>query len=386
MIALTGIDLYTPRQLISDAVLLIEGEKIYAVGSGDEVAVPPKATVIPLSGKKVFPGFIDLHTHGLLGLDAMSADLASVIQQFPRYGVTSFMATTITLPMEEIYTRLQFMAEVLADPPAGATCLGIHLEGPHLSTRRPGMATAEWFHALDRAEFDSLQQAACGNIHMITFAPEEGKAMDLIPYLISQKVIPVIGHSDASYEQVELAVSLGLAHATHTFNAMNPFHHRAPGVIGAVMALDPLVAELIVDGYHVHPGAMKALLKAKGVDGVCLVSDSAPFAALPDGEYIWKDYTLVIQDGTCRLPDGTLAGAHALMDSGFRNLIRLVGLSPSQAAICASEVPAHAIGLGKSKGQLLPGYDADLVVMDESYSPCLTMVSGRIAWSVAERE
>jgi N-acetylglucosamine-6-phosphate deacetylase len=216
---------------------------------------------------------------------------------------------------------------------------------------------------------------------MITFAPEEGKAMELIPYLISQNVIPVIGHSDASYEQVEQAVSLGLTHVTHTFNAMNPFHHRAPGVIGAVMALAPLVAELIVDGHHVHPGAMKALFKAKGADGVCLISDSAPFAALPDGEYTWKDYTLFIQNGACRLSDGTLAGAHVLMDGGFRNLINLVGLSPSQAAICASEVPANAVGMGNRKGRLLPGYDADLVVMDESYFPCLTMAGGRIAWS-----
>lgn len=382
MIALTGIDLYTPRHVIRDAVLLTEGEKISSAGSSDEVPIPPDATVISLPGKKVFPGFIDLHTHGLLGMDAMSADLDGVIQQFPRFGVTSFMATTITLPMEEIYTRLRVMAEVIADPPAGANCLGIHLEGPHLSARRPGMAASKWFHPLNRAEFDLLQQAAGGHIRMITFAPEEGDAMDLIPYLISQKVIPSIGHSDASYEQVETAVSLGLSHATHIFNAMNPFHHRAPGVIGAAMAFDPIIGELIADGYHVHPGAMKALFKAKGVDGVCLISDSAPLAALPDGKYTWKEYTLIIQNGTCRLPDDTLAGAHALMDSGFRNLISPVGLSPSQAAICASETPARALGLEKLKGQLLPGCDADLVVMDESYFPYLTMVGGRIAWSL----
>ncbi len=382
MIALTGIDLYTPRHVIRDAVLLTEGEKIAAVGSAEEVPIPPGAEVFPLPGKKVFPGFIDVHTHGLLGMDTMSADLAGVIRQFPRFGVTSFMATTITLPLGEIFPRLRIMAEILDNPPAGANCLGIHLEGPHLSTRRPGMAEAGWFHALTRDEFDSLQQAAGGHIRMITFAPEDGEAMDLIPYLIGQKVVPVLGHSDATYEQVEAAVALGLAHATHTFNAMNPFHHRAPGVIGAVMALDPLIAELIADGHHVHPGAMKALLNAKGSEGVCLVSDSAPFAALPDGEYTWKEYTLVIQDGTCRLPDGTLAGAHALMDSGFRNLVRLAGLSLSQAGVCASEVPARSLGLEKRKGLLLPGYDADLVVMDESLSPCLTMVGGQIAFSM----
>ncbi|MDZ4159482.1 MAG: N-acetylglucosamine-6-phosphate deacetylase, partial [Anaerolineaceae bacterium] len=309
MIVLTDIELYTPRQIISNAALLINGNKIAAYGPADLVKIPPGAQVISLPEKKVFPGFIDLHTHGLLGYDAMSANLTEVIHSFPRFGVTSFLATTITLPMDEIYTRLEEVTAVLDKPQVGAECLGIHIEGPHLSPKRSGMANSAWFHPLTKVEFDDLQRIAAGRIRMITFAPEEGGAFSLIPTLIEQGVVPVIGHSDASYEQVVDAVSLGLAHATHTFNAMNPFHHRAPGIIGAVMAMPQIVAQLIADGHHVHVGAMRALLNAKGPEGVCLISDAAPFAALPDGAYTWKEYTLNLRDGSCQLENGTLAGA-----------------------------------------------------------------------------
>ncbi|MBS3950335.1 MAG: N-acetylglucosamine-6-phosphate deacetylase [Peptococcaceae bacterium] len=380
MIVLADIELYTPRQIIPHAALLIDGEKISAYGAADRVEIPATAQVISLPGKKAFPGFIDLHTHGLLGYDAMSAHLADVIHSFPRFGVTSFLATTITLPMDEIFIRLEEVTDVLDKPQVGAKCLGIHLEGPHLSPKRSGMANSTWFHPLTKVEFEDLQRIAAGRIRMITFAPEEGGAFNLIPYLIEQGVVPVIGHSDASYEQTADWVSLGLAHATHTFNAMNPFHHRAPGVIGAVLAMPQIIAQLIADNHHVHVGAMRALLNAKGPHGVCLISDAAPFAALPDGAYTWKEYTLNIRNGSCQLENGTLAGAHALMDTGFRNLIHLVGLTPSDASICASEVPARVLGLEKQKGALLPGFDADLVVTDENYYPHLTMVGGQVVW------
>lgn len=380
MLALMEVELYTPQQTIPDAVVIIEGEKIVNCGPMAYVPVPNEAERLSLPGKKVFPGFIDVHIHGLLGRDMFGDGLAEAIQSLPRFGVTSFLATTVTLPTPEIMVRLKRMAEILTNPPTGATCLGIHLEGPHLSPKRPGMANPTWFHPLTLEEFEAFQEASGGNIRMITFAPEEGGSLSLIPYLLSHHVIPVIGHSDASYELVAEAVSLGLAHATHTFNAMPPFHHRTPGVIGAVMAFPQIIAQLIADGHHVHPGAMRALLNAKSPAGVCLVSDAAPFAALPEGEYRWEAYTLVIKDGKCYLPDGTLAGAHALMDDGFRNLINLVGLTPLEASICASQVPARALGLANRKGRIQPGFDADLIVMDESYRVRLTMIGGRIVW------
>lgn len=381
MIALKNAKVYTPHEVIDRAAVLVdETGKITYCGPLETAQIPPDTKTIDASGKLVFPGFIDLHIHGLLGYETMGADLGKVIELLPRFGVTSFLATTLTLPEKEIYPRLEAMAAVLADPPQGANCLGIHVEGPHLSPRRPGMANPAWFHPLSLEELERMQPASGNNIRMITFAPEEGEAMELIPRLAADNIVPVIGHSDASYEEVARAVELGLNHATHTYNAMRPLHHRDPGVIGAVLAFPQITAQLIADGHHVHPGAMRVLLNAKGVEGTCLISDAAPFAYLPPGEYGWGDYQLIIDGETCQSPEGVLAGAYSLMDRGFTNLIHLVGLTPNEASHCASLTPARALGLEQRKGCLLPGWDADLVVMDADYQIKMTLVGGRIAW------
>jgi N-acetylglucosamine-6-phosphate deacetylase len=271
------------------------------------------------------------------------------------------------------------MVDVIDDPPPGARCLGIHMEGPFLSSERPGMATSDWFEPLTWETFLSFQRAARGHVRMLTFAPEVGEAMACIPRLIEADVLPIIGHSDATFEQVTQAVQLGLSQATHTFNAMRPFHHREPGVVGAILYFDEIVAQLIGDGLHVHPAAMAILLRIKGVDRVALVSDAAPLAGLPDGEYEWEHKPLLIQDGSCRLTDGTLAGAHALLDTGVRNLVNLVGLPLERALVPATRVPAGVLGL--RKGRLAPDYDADIMILDEALRPVLTIVGGDVVFS-----
>jgi N-acetylglucosamine-6-phosphate deacetylase len=380
MFILTGLDLHSSRQTLSDGTIVIEDNKIIRAGPTTGHSLPRDAQLLILPGRHALPGLIDVHTHGLLGKDAFSAELADVIRLLPRFGVTSFLATTVTMPMEDVFTRLREMDRVLQNPPPGAHCLGIHIEGNFLSPKRTGMANPNWCQPLTPQLFEFLQQAADGRIRMVTFAPEEGNAQEMIPYLLQRGIVPSIGHSDASYEQAAEVIRLGVSHATHTFNAMSPFHHRAPGVVGAVLAFPQITAQLIADGHHVHPGAMRLLLNAKSVDGVCLVSDSAPFAALPDGTYPWEGYTLIVKNGTCRLPDGTLAGAHALLDTGFRTLVQTLGLSPAEAIICATEVPARTLGLLGQKGQLLPGTDADIVIFDEAWEVEMTFVGGEMVY------
>lgn len=383
MLKITGADLYTPRQVFPAGTLVCEHGRIVHAGVEMPPDLPPATPTLHLPGRRLLPGLIDLHTHGLLGRDAFGAKLAEVIQLLPRYGVTSFLATTVTLPMEQVLKRLRAMAAVLQEPPAGASCLGIHIEGNFLSPRRSGMARSEWCQPLTVEIFETLQQAAGGWIRMLTFAPEEGQAVEMIPYLRARGVLPSLGHSDATYEQAVQAIQLGMLHATHTFNAMSPLHQRAPGVVGAVLTSPRLIAELIADGIHVHPGAIRLLLQAKGVDGVCLVSDSSPVAGMPDGVYPWEGYTLVVRDGSCRLPDGGLAGAHALLDAGLRSLIHAIGLSPGEAGICTSQVPAGCLDLQDRKGSLLPGWDADVVIFDEHWQVETTLVAGETVYQRA---
>ncbi|MBL7064546.1 MAG: N-acetylglucosamine-6-phosphate deacetylase [Anaerolineae bacterium] len=365
---------YTPDEVIAPGVVLIEGSTIKAVGPASATPVPPEAELVEAGGMAVVPGFIDVHVHGLMGHDAMGADLAQVIRDLPAFGVTAFLGTTLTLPRDETFASLEAMVEVLGAPPPGARCLGIHLEGPFLSPTRPGMATSDWFEPLNWGSFRAFQQEAGGRIRMITFAPEVGEAMDCIPRLIEAGVVPVIGHSNATFEQVAEAVQLGLAHATHTFNAMRPLHHREPGVVGAVMYFDEIVAQLIADGVHVHPAVMAILLRVKGVKRVALVSDASPLAGLPDGEYEWEHKPVFVRGGSCRLADGTIAGAHALLDTGVRNLVNLVGLPLEQALVPATCVPADVLRL--RKGRLAPGYDADVVLLDRALQAALTIVGG----------
>jgi N-acetylglucosamine-6-phosphate deacetylase len=380
MRAIVGGTIYTPDESIEGGVVVLDGRQIQAVGRRDSTAIPAGCEVIDATGLHVAPGYIDVHVHGLLGYDAMGATLAEVIRRLPRFGVTSFLATTLTVPEETLYPALVEMAKVLANPPAGAHCLGIHVEGPHLSPKWPGMAIAEWFKPLSREEFARLQEAAGGHIKLITFAPEEGEAMSAISYLVESGVVASVGHSDATLEQVQEAVRLGLSHATHTYNAMRPLRHRDPGVVGAVMQSNAIWAELIADGIHVHPAAMEILLRVKGPERVVLVSDGAPLAGLPDDHYRWHDQEIVVKEGSCRLPSGTLAGAHSLLDSSVRNMVNLVGLAAPQAIKLATANVAAAMNFA-GKGRLQAGYDADLVLLDGDLRPAATFVGGEVVMS-----
>lgn len=363
---------YTP------GVVLVEGKRLVNVGPADGATLTPDMDVIDATGYDVVPGLIDVHMHGLMGHDSMGPDLSEVIRKLPQFGVTAFLGTTLTLPEDETIAGLEAMAATLENPPIGARCLGIHLEGPFLSPDRPGMATSDWFMPLTWELFEKYQTAAGGHIRMMTFAPEIGDSLETIPRMVEAGVIPVVGHSDATFEQMTEAVKRGLTHATHTFNAMSPLHHRRPGVVGAVLYYPEIVAELVADGIHVHPAVMAILLRVKGLDGVCLISDAAPLAGMPEGEYEWEHKTIYVSQGACRLEDGTIAGAHALLDTGVRNLIGKVGLTLSEALIPAASVPATVLGV--PKGRLTPGYDADVVLLDREHKAVLTMAEGNVVY------
>lgn len=373
---------YTPERVVRPGTVIVENGRIAAVGSATALVPPPGAWVTDLSDLLVTPGLVDLHMHGLLGYDAMGEGLAQVAALLPRYGVTAFMPTTLTFPWDEVLRRLAVMAATLLQGVSGAHPLGIHVEGPHLSPRRPGMANPAWMRPLSEGDWEELQTVARGQVRMITFAPEEGTAAAMIPRLRAEGVIPVIGHSDACFEQVSAWVQAGLSMATHTFNAMRPLHHREPGVVGAVMVHDAIIAQLIADGHHVHPAAMEVLIRVKGPHRVALISDAAPLAGLPPGEYDWGVYRVVVDGETVRLPDGTLAGAHALLDAGVRTLVHTMGLPLTQALTMATQTPARALGV--LKGELRPGFDADLTVWTPDLRVARTYVAGRLVYEATD--
>jgi N-acetylglucosamine-6-phosphate deacetylase len=312
------------------------------------------------------PGFIDTHVHGGAGADTMQAGqaVAQMARLHARHGTTALLATTMTAPLAEVQAALQALAPAVQQRPAGgARVLGVHLEGPYISPERLGAQPA--FARPPRLE-EVLALHAIAPIRLLTLAPELPEALALIPALVAAGLRVQIGHSAASYEQACAALQLGASGFTHLFNAMSPLHQRAPGAVGAALA-HARHAELIPDLLHVHPGAIRAALRA--IPGLFCVTDATAATGMPDGPYLLGRHTVHKTTETrahqclsgVRLADGTLAGSTLTMDQALRNLVDL-GLSVQEASARCSTHAADYLGLPE-RGRLAPGAWADLVAL-----------------------
>jgi N-acetylglucosamine-6-phosphate deacetylase len=353
--------LLTPHGFVR-GVLHVDGGRIAAVdGDGvDEVAV--RDSTLPLW----LPGFIDTHVHGAGGADVMDAGdaAATLARVHARHGTTALLATTMTAPLHDIRRALQALAPHVAQAtPDQARLLGVHLEGPYISPERLGAQPAHT--RLPRLD-ELLALHAIAPIRVLTLAPEVPGALALIPALVQAGMRVQVGHSAASYEQACAALQAGASGFTHLFNAMSPLHHRAPGAAGAALA-HAGHAEIIPDLLHVHPGAIRAALRA--IPGLFCVSDATAATGMPDGAYRLGRQTVhkLTQGclGSVRLADGTLAGSTLTLDQALRHLARPereggLGLTLVQASARVSTHAAAYLGLA-DRGRLTPGAWADLV-------------------------
>ncbi len=255
-----------------------------------------------------------------------------------------------------------FLANRGQTGPNGARIVGIHLEGPFISPKFPGAQLAESIREPDLAEFAELVDA--GPVCMMTMAPEQPGADELMAAMLEADVAIVIGHTDATYEQATDAIARGATQATHTYNAMTGLHHRRPGTLGAVLSNDAIYAQLIADNIHVHPAAMNVLARCKGVERTILITDAMRAAGLPTGEYDLGGQPVTVADGQCRLHDGTLAGSVLTMDVALINFMAASGWPLAKAWPASSRTAATALGLDHELGSIVPGYLADLVVLD----------------------
>jgi len=379
---------FTPSTEIKDAVLVVEGEKIVAIGVPGEVAIPAGAIRRHAHGLTVAPGFVDVHIHGAAGHDVMEGSpeaLAAITEAVARRGTTSLVATTVTASPDS--TR-QAAAGISAwmrannKPPQDraprAEILGVHFEGPFINPARRGVHPAEWIVPPSIDLFARFQSAAQGAARILTLAPELPGALDLVAAARTAGSVVSLGHTDASYAEAEAAIEAGARHAAHVFNAMRPFTHRDSGVIGAVMASPLVTAELIADGVHVDEGAMRMLLAAKGPGKVILVSDGTAATGMPDGAYRLGTFEVTVKDGVPRGADGKLAGSTLSLDRALRNIVSL-GVPLSDALAMLTVNPARLLGLATRKGVLAPGADADLVLLDDKLKVAGVMTRG-IGW------
>lgn len=382
---LVGATVYTPDEVIGDGVVVVEDGKIegvypapaYPTGEGERIDV---------AGLIVAPGLIDLHLHGLEGSDVMSGGVREIARKAPRYGVTSFLATTLTGPLDSLRACVRDIASHRRV--GGAEILGIHLEGPFLSPAQPGVMDASQFRSFNLAELEDLLQAGEGAVRMVTLAPEGEGALEGIRQLTRAGVVASVGHSHATYAEMKAAVDAGLRHATHVFNAMRGFHHREPGTVGAVLTCPEIVAQFIADGQHLHPATIDLLLETKGVENLVLISDATPLAGLPPGEYDWKGLMLEVAGGRAQrmsgqgggAAGGALGGSVRMMNHGLKLLVEDVGLDMAGALTTATTTPARVLGLGDRKGRLAPGWDADIAVFDGRFECHLAMVGGEVVY------
>jgi N-acetylglucosamine-6-phosphate deacetylase len=377
-ILIAGGPLHTPFKVFKQGAVLIHGGKIQACGSREAFPIPEDCEIIDAQGMRIIPGLIDVHLHGMAGMDAGGPDLYRIIQLLPQHGITTFLPTTYAGTRTEIEAAIEAAVKILEAPPPGAQAIGIHMEGPWLSPARSGMSAPQHLYPLTQPDIEAFWKIAKGHIRMVTFAPEQGEALQVIPWLAAHGIIPSVGHTDADYDTIACAVAMGVNHATHTYNAMRGLHHREPGALGAVMDHNEIIAEIIADGHHVHPAAIRILVAAKGVERLCLVSDATPPAGAPPGTYDWMGYKLIHDGRTSRLENGTLAGSVTLINQMLQVLVDEVGLSFAEALQMATATPGMVLGL--RKGIIAPGYDADIVILNNDYQADISLVNGEVVY------
>ncbi len=358
------------NELKSSDIWIADGRIIPTAGEDAEQ--------IDATGLYVAPGFIDLQVNGGVGHnfeDASPEEIRTIVDFYVSHGATGLLPTTVTAPIAGIRSTIERVKQT--NHPA---ILGMHIEGPFLSPAQKGAHNPDYILDPSVETFDALAAGNACFIKIVTLAPERPGADQLISRIREIGAVPSLGHSDATYDQTIAAIEHGIGLFTHMFNAMRGFHHRAPGAVGAGITSDVPV-ELIADGIHVHPGAMKLLYNAKGPDRICLITDAISAAGLEDGEYHLGGLQVFVRDATARLADGTLAGSTLTMDKAVKNFIAATGCSLPEAVRAASLNPARVLGIADHKGSIEPGKDADLVIFDDEFTVHYTIIGGEVVYA-----
>lgn len=385
-----GCRIVTPFVEMGRGEILLEGERIAAVLPEGAAAELPEAPRLEADGRLAVPGLIDLHVQGAGGfdvLDGTTAALEGIARACARHGVTGFLATTVFrpgkpnphLPVAAGFCRLGRRS---AD---GAEALGIHLEGPFLAADKRGMIQPDCLGPALEPTLTEILRLCGGFLAMMTAAPELPGCLPLIRRLAAQGVVVSFGHSQASYEQTLAGLEAGIRHATHLFNAMAPFHHRAPGPVPALLECQQLTAQVIADGVHMHPAALRLAAAALGPERLVLITDGMQAMGLPEGHYVYNGLPYESRDGTARYPDGTLIGTALGLNQLVRRFQEFTGCPLTTAVRAASFTPACVLGIQRRSGSLEAGKEADLALLNPDFSVWRTWKRGRLVFAGSDR-
>jgi N-acetylglucosamine-6-phosphate deacetylase len=384
---LTAKRLYDGSRLIEDPVVVLEDGRIASITTRAAAAMPAEAQVLDFREATLGPAFFDVHIHGAAGHDAMEATpeaLAAMGRFLASRGTGSFLATTVTAPMDLTLRAVSGLAKLIAQQPAdgAARPLGIHLEGPFLSHAKRGVHPPEDLLAPDIDVFDKLYEAAEGQVRLLTLAPELPGAVELASHAAACGVRVSLGHSDATAAETRAAILAGASSATHTFNAMRTLDHREPGILGEALTDDRLFAELICDGIHSAPEMARLWWRAKGPERAILVTDAMSAAGMPDGEYKLGGLTVQVANGRATT-DGLLAGSVLTLDRALANFLSFTGASVEQGLRLLTSNPAAMTGFDKVTARLSAGGPANLVAVSSRGTLEASFVNGRLVSATA---
>ncbi len=337
--------------------------------------------VIDAAGKYVSPGLIDMHIHGYLGEDASDGSeegLLKMAEGIVKNGVTSWLPTTMTVSYEELRAAFAIIRKLMKkeNNERGAQILGVNAEGPFINPSKKGAQAAEHIRPADAAFIKEYEDV----IRMITIAPEMEGNMDVIREIASDTNILIsVGHTAATCAQTKEAFDAGAGHVTHLFNAMTALGHRDPGVVGAALSTDRVSTELIADTFHISADLFSLIAKIKE-DKLVLITDCVRAGGLADGEYTLGGQPIFVKGIECRLADGTIAGSVLRLNEAVRNFMKHTDLPVWKIVRMASLTPADRLGIEGSKGSLLSGRDADIIIADDQFNICRTIISGRTVY------
>lgn len=380
--ALAGGKIITPFRAVNDGALIVEDSKIVELGKSSDTVIPKDCEVYNVKDMLICPGFVDLLIHGGAGhgfADNSNNSIGTISQYLLEHGSTTVLASLFAKPEKLLLEDLERLANYIEANP-DSNIRGIHMEGPFLNKEFKGAMNKSYLWEPSVEGWNKIWKASKGQIKIMTIAPELPGSEAVMQAAAKDGVVLSIGHSMATYDEVENAIDNGAAHVTHIFNAMMPFHHREPGIILGSLLHNELKIELIADTLHVHPAVMELLLKLKGASGIILVSDSIRAGGMHEGEYEFADQKIFMKEKRAFLEDGTLAGSTLTLNVAVKNMVETANAKITEAVRMASLNGLKVVNLDHKKGILAVGKDADIVVMNNKYEAHMTIIGGKIAY------
>ena len=380
MLAITNTTLFTPTPDPTNTAVLINNAHITHIAPTADLPIPPNTKVIDAKGLLLVPGFIDLQCNGAFGHDftADPSTIWPVSAQLSRFGVTSYLPTVITSPLENIDHARHVLLHERPSAYQGTEPLGLHIEGPFLNPQKKGAHNPAYIQPPDLALVANWSPE--NGVRLVTLAPEMPGAIPVIEALAARGVLISAGHSMATYDEALAGIAAGIRYGTHLFNAMPAVGHRQPGLPIALLTSPDVVTGLIPDGIHVHPALIKLIWSAKGSAGLSLVSDAMAALGMPPGKYMLNDFEVTVSETECRIPNGSLAGSILPLDQALRNLIAFTGCTLAEALATITTTPARLLGIDHQRGRIAPSHIADMVLLSADLQVHTTIASGKIVY------